>query len=344
MQRVTAYTVSDEGFFVGTVALLNSLRLVGARFPLVVLDGGLSDEQRERLALHATVVPLPAGAQASPTLLKAYAAPADADGVVIVLDSDMVLTQPLTGVVADAEAGRVCVFTDGIETQRWFDEWYDAFALPRPEHGAHGGRYGHRSVNSGFVAFSAEHWPSLLTRWRRACDAIPAGGTAGEGAELSGPFWDGDQDALNAILKSLVPPPRLAIRRTYVTREMRHVRVDLGRCEATCGGCPVGLLHSLGSPKPWQSGGWRRVRRDAYVRLLRRLLFTPDVELRLPPAAVPPWLWPDARGGTLLAALGAENEARTLPRRARLRIELSARHVFRDRRSDAPEAPPISVA
>ena len=43
----TFYTVTDAEFFPGTVALLNSLRLVGHREPLVVLDNGLTPEQRD---------------------------------------------------------------------------------------------------------------------------------------------------------------------------------------------------------------------------------------------------------------------------------------------------------
>ena len=47
----------------------------------------------------------------------------------------------------------------------------------------------------------------------------------------------------------------------------------------------------------------RKVRSDdAYVRLMRRLLFADDVPLRLPPAAVPFWLRPG--GATRAATVG----------------------------------------
>ncbi len=52
----TFYTVTDAEFFPGTVALLNSLRLMGHREPLVVLDDGSATEQRERLDRVAAVV------------------------------------------------------------------------------------------------------------------------------------------------------------------------------------------------------------------------------------------------------------------------------------------------
>ena len=53
----TYYTITDEPFFVGTVALLNSLRLTGHEGEFVALDCGLTPTQQRRLAQHARVVP-----------------------------------------------------------------------------------------------------------------------------------------------------------------------------------------------------------------------------------------------------------------------------------------------
>jgi hypothetical protein len=52
---VTHYTVSDHRFFLGTVALRNSLRLIGNGGEVVVLDVGLTATEREMLSDHATV-------------------------------------------------------------------------------------------------------------------------------------------------------------------------------------------------------------------------------------------------------------------------------------------------
>jgi hypothetical protein len=47
--EVTHYTVSDHRYFLGTVALLNSLSLTGTVGELVVLDAGLRPKQRNDL-------------------------------------------------------------------------------------------------------------------------------------------------------------------------------------------------------------------------------------------------------------------------------------------------------
>ena len=46
---MTYFTVSTHRFFLGTVALLNSLRLTGNAGELVVLDAGLTPDERELL-------------------------------------------------------------------------------------------------------------------------------------------------------------------------------------------------------------------------------------------------------------------------------------------------------
>jgi hypothetical protein len=55
---MTYYTVSDHRFFLGTVALLNSLRLTNNGGDFVVLDVDLTPSERELLSDHATVFAL----------------------------------------------------------------------------------------------------------------------------------------------------------------------------------------------------------------------------------------------------------------------------------------------
>ena len=55
---VTYYTVSNDPFFLGTVALFNSLHVTGNTGTFVVLDAGLTAAQRELLAPHADIVSL----------------------------------------------------------------------------------------------------------------------------------------------------------------------------------------------------------------------------------------------------------------------------------------------
>ena len=62
------YAVANSRYFLGAVGMLNSLRLLGHREPAYVLDCGLTPQQRELLAPHATLVPAPS--DAPPYLLK----------------------------------------------------------------------------------------------------------------------------------------------------------------------------------------------------------------------------------------------------------------------------------
>ena len=190
----TYYTIANAPFFPGLVALLNSLRLSGNRGELVVLDRGLEEEQRELLAPHATVVQLPDEHVSHPALLKPYAQALDPKGVVILLDSDMMVVRSLDWIVEQAAAGRICLFPDPIP-DRWFAEWADTLELSAP---LRRGTY----LNAGFVAFDVERWPSLLSRWWELCAKIPADQLYTDQAV---PFWAADQDALNALLFSELP-------------------------------------------------------------------------------------------------------------------------------------------
>ena len=74
-----------------------------------------------------------------------------------------------------------------------------------------------------------------------------------------------------------------------------------------------------------------RIRRNPYVVLLPRLLFPPDLPLRLPAEQVPPWLRPGTRGDVLLRLLSAMNgAARAVVRRTRGPVRTQLRKV-RDR-------------
>src|SRR5205809_546433 len=105
---VTYYTITDRRFFVGTVALLNSLRLTDNEGELVVLDLGLTEDQRSRLRAHATLVPPPPGLRRPQ--FKSFPTMLDPSGVLVVIDSDMIVTRAFHDVTAEAARGRICVF------------------------------------------------------------------------------------------------------------------------------------------------------------------------------------------------------------------------------------------
>jgi hypothetical protein len=143
-------------------------------------------------------------------------------------------------------------------------------------------------LNSGFVALSVERRPDLLDRWWELCAALP-----GDQLRTSqeAPFWAADQDALNASLSSELPDDavdQLPVSGEAYPEQALRVRVVNARtldCELD--GEPVSIVHHSLGPKVWQPYGWVRLRNDAYVQLLPRLLFGEDVPLRLDPAEVP---------------------------------------------------------
>jgi Glycosyl transferases group 1 len=84
--QVTYYTISDQRFFPGTVALLNSLRLTGNTGDLVVLDANLTPSDRELLGGHATIVPPTKQIGGNPILMKPYPHLLEPFGIVVLYD------------------------------------------------------------------------------------------------------------------------------------------------------------------------------------------------------------------------------------------------------------------
>ncbi len=299
------FTISDPAFFVGTVALVNSLRITGHEQEVVVLDRGLTARQRELLAPSVTLVDVPAG-HADPYLVKPFPALVDTDGVVVLLDSDMVVTDALEPVLARAANGAICIFPDHpADLDRWFAEWHELFGLGAP---LRRGDY----LNAGFVAVSTARWPGFFPRWWDACARIPAEREALTDPE---PLAQLDQDALNALVLSEIPEGAGGGLPSYEWDLRRVSVVDPRTLECRAEGVRQPLLHAWLRPKVWQ--GRDNVHANAYERLLPRILFGPDAAVRLDPSDVPRWVRAGAQGRVALQALRAYNELPTLAVRAR---------------------------
>lgn len=299
---VTYYTMSDSTYFVGTVALLNSLRLTGHDGELVVLDCGLTTHQVRRLEPHCRVAPAARRVGHRGLPMKPFAWKPDSRGVAAIIDSDILVTGRLSGPLRDAEEGRIAVFAES--DPRSFPQWAEVLELEAP---ARSGRY----VSSGFVAFSVERWPELLPRWRDACrlalQALQRDGPSSP-EPARNPFAFTEQDVLTALLLSEVPPEAAAVH-DYELAPMQFRRDPIVvrdavtlRCELH--GRHVLLLHGAGRPKPWSRGSWIVRSFEPYAALLPRVLFGRDVALRLAPGEAPPWLWPGAGGAAIRAVLG----------------------------------------
>jgi hypothetical protein len=292
----TFFTTSNEPFFPGTVALLNSLRLTGNLSPLVVLDVGLLPSQRARLEEHATIVEVPGVTRSQ---FKAFPRFFDPAGVIAIIDSDMIVTDSLSPIMKAASMGRICVYPDPA-SDRWFPEWETVLELRAPPRRQ-------TYVNSGFVALSTRHWPEFLSRLWELSERVPSRAVF-SGSVMNNPFWMADQDHFNALLMSEIPPEALEI--LPATQQAHPGDLELTtvieaktlQCELR-GERPSILHHSM-TPKAWSRRGWRRVRRDAYVRLFGRVVCGDDVSLRLEPMEVPLWLRPNWSGRAALTGLG----------------------------------------
>jgi hypothetical protein len=289
---VAFYTVSDSNYFLGVVALVNSLRLIGHAEPVVILDCGLTDRQRELLSAHCTLVPIdPALKTArSAHYYKLIAPRGTGEPIKLIIDSDMIVTGHLGKLVEAVRAGKVVGFADP-EQDRWFAEWQAIHQLPDvPRHQTY--------MCSGFVGFDTRVFPDLLGQWRAACRRTEDQPEFSEGIADS-PTAQADQDALNAVLMGLYPGeavefmPYDACVQAWELRWFARVS-DLATLACTNRGTKALILHTAGHPKPWRSP--QALRRNAFVLLLRRLLSGPDVAIRVDPGMIPTWLRPDLKG------------------------------------------------
>ncbi len=125
MVSTAFYCVADSRYFLGAVGLINSLRLVGHDEPIYVLDCGLSAQQRALIEAEATIVEGPG--DLAPQVLKTIAPLAHPAETMILIDTDMIVTRPLTGLIATAAAGRVV--GGSAELDRFCPEWEQILGL-----------------------------------------------------------------------------------------------------------------------------------------------------------------------------------------------------------------------
>lgn len=297
---VTYYTVANKKFFVGVVCLVNSLRLTGNRGDIVVLDQGLTAEQRALLEPHATLVKEEemfgevVADDRRVFLAKPYPRLLNPRGVVVIIDSDMIVTGSFDRVIDAALTGLITAYPNP-RSVRCFEAWSSIFGLDAPLRDQ-------EYVCAGFLAFSAERWPSLLNRWWECCLAI----ADGRGDDWPEAIDQLDQDALNALLMSEFPGESLDIRPVEESPSFKPLNeaklIDAGTLSCSMRGVPATLLHHAGTGKPWQSYTWIHLRRNPYVRLIPRVLFWNDAPIALDPGVVPLWLRPTwlGRGASLL--------------------------------------------
>jgi hypothetical protein len=269
------YCVADQRYFLGAVALINSLRLVGHAEPIHVLDCGLDGPGRERIAGEATVTEL--DTRISPLLLEAVAPLRHPAEVMVLIDADMIVTRPLDELMrAASERGGVAAIEHG--TDRFVPEWGELLGL--------GSLRRRTYVSGGLLTLASPLGLEVLELMASLQERVDFERTFWRRNEPDYPFLYGDQDVLNAILAARASPEQVVAidRRLEAIPPFEGLRVAdprALRCVYADGSEPL-LLHHYGT-KPWLE----ETPEGPYSRLLRRLLTGGDVAIRIPDSELP---------------------------------------------------------
>jgi hypothetical protein len=268
------YCVSDDRYFLGAVGLVNSLRLIGHAEPIYLLDCGLTEGQRDALAAEVTLVPGPA--DEAPHVLKAIAPRQNPADVMVLIDTDMIVTRRLDPLLAEARAGKVVGGSARME--RFCPEWATLLDLetvePRPYLSTGlvvaGGGLGKEIVR--LVDERRDRVDFELTFWRRNVTDYP--------------LLHADQDLINAALAArasaeeiVVFDPRLSASPPF--QGLRVIDARRLRCAYGDGTEPFVVHHWLA--KPWLEETYHGV----YSQLLRRLLVGEGLPIRVPESMLP---------------------------------------------------------
>src|SRR5206468_2612446 len=97
--------------------MINSLRASGNEGETFVFDLGLRPDQRGRLQGGARVLPLPEQLRGlHPMLTKTAGDSFWSDGILVLVDSDMIVTARLDELIEQAAAGRIAAYPDHATT------------------------------------------------------------------------------------------------------------------------------------------------------------------------------------------------------------------------------------
>jgi hypothetical protein len=273
---VAFYCVANDRYFLGAVGLINSLRLVGHREPIFLLDCGLTPRQRELLEPRVTLVSAPE--DAPPWLLKTVAPLRHPAEVSVLIDADMIVTRPLGGLIEKAASGRVVAFRTN--RNRLFPEWGELLDLGPIRRQPY--------LSSGLVVFAGRVAVEVLRLMADRMSQVDFDLTYPRRSVPDYPFLMLDQDVLNAILASRVDPERIVVFEHRLAPKQPFAGIRLLdektlRCAYAEDAAQPYVLHWLGLVKPWLE----RTREDIYSRLLVRLLTGPDVGIKVPDEELP---------------------------------------------------------
>ena len=290
--RAAFYCVADERYFLGAVALVNSLRLQGHDEPIHLLDCGLSSAQRDLLAAEVKLVPAPR--DAAPQVLKAIAPLREPAETMVLIDVDMIATRSLQPLFERGAEDAVVAVAD--PQDRFFADWGELLGLGLARR--------RRYVSSGLVGCGGKAGRRVLELLDAKASRVDFSRTFWGANDRGYAFLYADQDLLNAILATSVDPdrvtalePRLAA--TPPFRGLRIDDVDRLACSYRDGLSPL-VVHQF-ARKPWLEETFDGV----YSRLLRRLLVGDGIAIRPALDAVPLRLRPGSRARAERARVNA---------------------------------------
>jgi hypothetical protein len=289
------YCVADERYFLGAVAMINSLRLHGHTEPIFLLDCGLRPAQRERIARSVSVVAAPGGTP--PYLLKTVAPMRHPAEVMALIDADMIVTRSLAELIGAAADRGVVAFRN--DQERFVPEWGEILGLGPARRRAY--------VSSGLVFLGGVGGKEVLGLMDDRQSAVDFDRTYYGENDPTYPFRYPEQDVLNAVLCTRVEPDRVVALDNRLAPNppfagLKLLDLDAVRCGYEDGATPYVLHHF--HRKPWLDP----IYHGLYSRLLARLLLGQGLAIRVAEGSVPLRL----RNGPLARAERARVDARDL--------------------------------
>jgi hypothetical protein len=268
------YCVADARYFLGAVALVNSLRLLGHREPINLLDCGLTSDQRDLLGAEVTLVDGPD--DVAPALLKTIAPLERPAEVEVILDTDLIVTRSLAEPIEQAAAGKLVSFRNS--SDRFVSEWSDVLDLGPIERGPY--------LDFAALTLPGARAEELLPLLQELQGRVEIDRTYWGSREPDYPLLYADQDVMNAIVAARVPRDDLVVLDTRLAPVPPFAGLEVTdpaalRCEYADGTRPYVVHHHMVKPwlEPTQEG--------VYSRLLRRLLVGDDLAVRVPREAIP---------------------------------------------------------
>jgi hypothetical protein len=274
MTDAAFYCVADERYFLGAVAMINSLRLHGHTEPIFLLDRGLRGDQRDLLGREVRFVEGPA--EAPPWLQKTIAPLLHPADVIVLIDSDMIVTRPLGRLIDRARGGRLVAFRN--DRDRFVPEWGELLDLGTARRGPY--------ISSGLVFMDGGLGEQVLRLLEDRQARVDLDLTFARQNAAGYAFLYPEQDVLNAIIATRLDPDQvdalgneLAPNPPY--RGLRLTDEARLRCSHQDGSEPY-VLHQF-VRKPWLEPMYHGI----YSRLFARLLLATDLAIRIPEEHVP---------------------------------------------------------